>query len=38
MSLVGGKNTSTNTTQTVSKQLAAPNATTLVDSWASLGE
>jgi type IV pilus assembly protein PilY1 len=35
---IGGMNTATNATNTVTKKLQAPNATTLVDSWATLAE
>ncbi len=35
---VGGINTTTNATNTVTKQLAPPTAATIVDSWASLTE
>jgi hypothetical protein len=34
----GAKNTATGATNTVQKQLIAPNSTTLVDSWVTLAE
>jgi len=35
---IGGKNKTTNATNTLSRTLLAPNATTMVDSWATLSE
>jgi type IV pilus assembly protein PilY1 len=35
---IGGKNNTTNSTNTISRALTAPNAPTLVDSWATLSE